>query len=151
HEVHVVGYSMGAMVALGLVPREPRARSVVLGGIGDGVTRGAPTQNGPRIAAALLADDPSTITDPLGREFRRLAERTGADRRAMAAIQLAPNRRRRAPLAPIKVPTLVLKGDHDPLVGSAQGLADRIPGADLRIVPGNHITAVSGPEFRGAI
>ena len=34
-EVHVVGYSMGSMVASRLVPRDPRARSLVLGGIGD--------------------------------------------------------------------------------------------------------------------
>jgi pimeloyl-ACP methyl ester carboxylesterase len=150
-EVHVVGYSMGSMVALGLVPREGRARSVVLGGIGDGVAQGARRPNGPRIAAALQADDPSTITDRLGREFRRFADRTGADRAAMAAIQLAPNRGRRTPFPRIEIPTLVLKGDDDPLVGSAQGLADRIPGAHLRIIPGNHITAVSGPAFRGAI
>jgi len=150
-EVHVVGYSMGSMVALGLVPREPRARTLVLGGIGDGVARAAPARNSSRIAAALLADDPSTVTDPLGREFRRFADRTGADRRAMAAIQQAPMRTGPARPERIEVPTLVLKGDHDPLVGSAQGLADRIPGAQLRIVPGNHITAVSDPGFRGAI
>jgi len=45
----------------------------------------------------------------------------------------------------------VVKGERDPLVGSAQGLADRIPGAQLRIIPGNHITAVNDPAFRGTI
>ena len=150
-DVHVVGYSMGSMVACGLVPREPRARSLVLGGVGDGLAQGPPAGNGPRIAAALLAEDPSTITDPLGREFRRFADTTGADRRALAAMQQAPRRLRPAPTEQIQIPTLVVKGDRDPLVGSAQGLADRIPGAQVRIVPGNHITAVNKPEFRGAI
>jgi pimeloyl-ACP methyl ester carboxylesterase len=150
-DVHVVGYSMGAMVALRLVPREPRARSLVLGGIGDGVAGGPPAGQGSRIADALLAEDPSTITDRLGRDFRRFADRTGADRHAMAAIQQAPRRRGPLRVDGIQVPTLVVKGDHDPLVGSAQGLADRIPGAQLRIIPGNHITAVNDPAFRGTI
>jgi len=150
-DVHVVGYSMGAMVALRLVPCEARSRSLVLGGIGDGVARHPPARNGSRIAAALLAEDPSTITDPLGRDFRRFADRTGADRRALAAIQQAPRLLRAAATEPIQVPTLVVKGERDPLVGSAQGLADRIPGAQLRIIPGNHITAVNDPAFRGTI
>jgi pimeloyl-ACP methyl ester carboxylesterase len=150
-DVHVVGYSMGAMVALRLVPAEARARSLVLGGIGDRLAQGPPPRNGPRIAAALLAEDPSTITDPLARDFRRFADRTGADRRALAAMQQAPRQLGRAAPERIRVPTLVVKGERDPLAGSAQGLADRIPGARLRTIPGNHITAVNDPAFRGTI
>ena len=150
-DVHVVGYSMGSMVASGLVPGEPRARSLVLGGIGDGAAPGPPRENAGRIAAALLAEDAATITDRLGRDFRAFADRTGADRRALAAIQRAPNRVRRGRLEQVAVPTLVLVGNADRLVGSAQGLADRIPDARVRVIPGDHITAVGGPAFRGAI
>jgi pimeloyl-ACP methyl ester carboxylesterase len=148
--VDVVGYSMGSMVAARLVPREPRARALVLGGIGDRALQGPPPANGARIAA-LLTDDPSSITDPVGRDFRRFADRMGADRHALAAIQRAPNRRQPGRFPDITVPTLVLIGDRDVLLGSPQQLADRIPGAIVRIVPGNHITAVSTPAFRGAI
>jgi pimeloyl-ACP methyl ester carboxylesterase len=150
-DVHVVGYSMGSMVASGLVPSEPRARSLVLGGIGDRAAGGPPPANSGRIAASLLAEDPSTISDPLGRDFRAFADRTGADRRALAAIQRAPNRVRGGRFEQIGVPTLVLVGDRDRLLGSPQRLADRIPGARVRIIPGDHITAVGGPAFRGAI
>ena len=150
-EVHVVGYSMGAMVASRLVPREPRACSLVLGGIGDATAHGRPPANGARIAEALLAEDPSTITEPVGRAFRRFADRMGADRRALAAIQRAPSRLRATSFQDITVPTLVLVGDHDTLLGSPQALADRIPGASLRIIPGDHITAVGGPAFKGSI
>ena len=150
-DVDVVGYSMGSMVASRLVPREPRARSLVLGGVGDRAAQGPPPANGARVAAALLTDDPATITDPLGRDFRRFADRMGADRRALAAIQQAPSRRQPRTFPDITVPTLVLIGDRDVLVGSPQQLASRIPGATVRIVSGNHITAVSAPAFRGAI
>jgi len=150
-DVQVVGYSMGSMVASRLVPREPRARSLVLGGIGAGAERRPPPANGERIAAALLAEDPSTITDPIGRDFRAFADRTGADRRALAAIERAPNRVRAGNFEQIAVPTLVLVGDRDRLVGSPQRLAALIPGARVQIIPGNHITAVGGPAFRGAI
>jgi pimeloyl-ACP methyl ester carboxylesterase len=150
-EVDVVGYSMGSMVASRLVPREPRARALVLGGIGVRALQGPPPANGARVAAALLTDDPSSITDPVGRDFRRFADRMGADRPALAAIQRAPNRRQPGTFPDITVPTLVLIGDRDALLGSPQQLADRIPGAVVRIVPGNHITAVSAPSFRGAI
>jgi len=150
-DVRVVGYSMGSMVASRLVPREARARSLVLGGIGAGAERRPPPANGERIAAALLAEDPSTITDPIGRDFRAFADRTGADRRALAAIERAPNRVRAGSFEQIAVPTLVLVGDRDRLLGSPQRLAARIPGARVQIIPGNHITAVGGPAFRGAI
>ena len=150
-EVHVVGYSMGSMVASRLVPRDGRARSLVLGGIGDAAAHGPPPANGGRIAEALLAEDPSSITDPLGRDFRWFADRTGADRRALAAIQRAPNRGQASAFHEIAVPTLVLIGDRDTLLGSPQQLADRIPDARVRIIPGNHITAVGKPDFRGAI
>jgi hypothetical protein len=45
----------------------------------------------------------------------------------------------------------VLAGDRDALVGSPQGIADRIPGATVRIVSGDHLTAVNDPAFRTAI
>src|SRR5256885_12635320 len=85
-EVDVVGYSMGAMVAARLVPVEPRTRALVLGGVGATV---APPRTGGRapeaIAAALLADDPSSIENASGKAFRQFADATGADRQAPAA------------------------------------------------------------------
>src|SRR5689334_2913966 len=38
--VHVAGYSMGAMVSARLVSQEPRARSLVLGGVGGRLVEG---------------------------------------------------------------------------------------------------------------
>ena len=42
-------------------------------------------------------------------------------------------------------------GDKDALVGPPQALVDLIPGAELVIVNGDHLTAVGDPRFRQAI
>jgi len=150
-EVDVVGYSMGSLVAARLVPVEPRSRSLVLGGLGEGLAGERRRANRGLVASALLADDPTKIRDPIARAFRQFADWTGADRRALAAIQQAPLPKDPTRLGAITVPTLVLAGDRDALVGSPQGIADRIPGATVRIVSGDHLTAVNDPAFRTAI
>ena len=155
--VDVCGYSMGAMTTYALVKREPRARSAVLGGVGG--TLGGPrlAKRAPRIADALLANDPSAVEDRTGAAFRAFADSTGADLRALAAIQRSRRSRRtggsgaRPPTPQIRVPTLVLVGDKDVLVGSPHELAARIPGASVAIVSGDHLSAVSDPKFRESI
>ena len=107
-------------------------------------------ERAPRIADALLADEPATITNPVAQAFRAFADSTGADRHALAAIQRSP----RAPMAngtAIAVPTMVIVGDADALVGSPQELASRIPGATVEVVSGDHLTAVFDPRFATAI
>jgi pimeloyl-ACP methyl ester carboxylesterase len=149
--VDVVGYSMGALVAARLVLVEPRARSLVLGGLGAGLAGERRRASRATVADALLADDPSSIADPVGRAFRAFAERTGADRGALAAMQRAPRPTAPTRLEDIDVPTLVIAGDRDVLVGSPEPIADRIPHATARVVRGDHLTAVGDPAFRGAI
>jgi len=150
-EVDVCGYSMGAMTTYALVAREPRARSAVLGGVGVRLGGPALAKRAPRIAKALLADDPSTVEDRTAAAFRSFADSTGADLRALAAIQRS---RRSVPLpdgASIRVPTLVLVGEGDVLVGSPHKLAARIPGATVTVVSGDHLSAVFDPKFRERI
>jgi len=148
--VDVVGYSMGALVSARLVLVEPRARSVVLGGIGAGLA-GERRLERAGIANALLAEDPASIANPVARAFRAFADRTGADRRALAAIQQAPRPPEPTRVEAIDLPTLVVAGDRDVLVGSPHALADRIPGATARVVSGDHLTAVFDPAFRAVI
>ena len=58
-------------------------------------------------------------------------------------------------LKTIKAPTVVLQGADDPLqpVASAKDIAARVPGADLRLVPGlgHDIPAALVPTFADAI
>ena len=147
----VVGYSMGAIVSSRVAPGEARCRRLVLGGVGGGIVAGRPPKGAEAIADALEADDPDTIADPVARAFRRFAERTGADRLALAAIQRANAFAAPARLDEITAPTLVICGDDDRLVGPPQALAAAIEGATATTVTGDHLTAVADPRFAGAI
>jgi pimeloyl-ACP methyl ester carboxylesterase len=149
--VDLVGYSMGSFVSASVAPIEPRVRSLVLGGVGAGMLGGARALRMDGVASALEADDPSTITDPAARAFRAFAESTGADRLALAAVQRAEHRHDSSRVGEIDVPTLVLVGDQDKLVGPPGPLVDAIPGARLRMVSGDHLTAVADPAFPAAI
>jgi pimeloyl-ACP methyl ester carboxylesterase len=147
---HVVGYSMGSLLSARLVPMEPRACSLILGGVGGrlGVQRRRALSGG--VADALETDDPSTITDPVARAFRQFAELTGADRLALAALQRSPVGEQAA-LGQIAVPTLVLTGDRDVLVGAPDELAAMIPGAVSKVLRGDHLSAVNDPAFPASI
>jgi pimeloyl-ACP methyl ester carboxylesterase len=150
-DVDVVGYSMGAMVAVRLAPDEPRMRALVLGGIGGDATprRGAGTRR--PLADALLTEDPAAIRDPTAKAFRRFAERTKADRQALAALERSAALRGPVHFDAVKVPTLVLVGEADALVGPPEDLVARLPDAWLERVPGDHLSAVAHPGFARAI
>ncbi len=150
-QVDVIGYSMGAMVSARLVPDEPRTRSLVLGGVGGDAVPPRRGGAGSPLATALLADDPSTIENAVAKGFREFAERTGADRRALAAIELGAGLRSPVRFDAIRVPTLVLAGERDTLIASPRELADRLPHARLELVPGDHLTAVGKSEFSRAL
>ncbi len=153
----LVGYSMGGIVSLLVAAADPRVRRLVVGGIGEGVVRfGGVDQRAlrrPALAAALRADDPSTITDPAVRAFRAFADATGGDRLALAAQAEAAHA---APidLAAVTAPALVLIGAADPLAAHPEVLAAAIgtgAGAEVRRVPGDHLGAVREPAFAAAI
>lgn len=143
--VDVVGYSMGAFVAMGLATVEPRMRALVLGGAGR--MRGQM-----RLVADAFEADKATITDPTALAFRNFAEATGSDLVALAAILRGESPQPDAEmLGRIAVPTLVVNGDRDTRVGPPELLAQAIPGARYKSVPGDHLSAVVKPEFRAAI
>ena len=153
-EVHLVGYSMGAIVALLTATREPRVAKLVVGGIGAGVVEvgGVDTRAVPSaaIAAALRAEDPAAIEHEGARGFRALADMVGADRLALAAqadvVHQGP-----IDFAAITAPTLVLAGDADPLAARPEVLADAVPDGRLQRLQGDHLTAVADPAFTVAI
>lgn len=152
--VDLVGYSMGAIVALLTATRFPRVRRLVVGGVGAAVVELGGVDR--RVLApealreALLTDDPSSITEPAAAAFRTFADATGADRLALAAQTLARHRDR-IPLEDLTVPTLVLAGRDDPLATGPEVLARAIPGSSLQLVPGDHGGALHEPSFLHAI
>lgn len=142
-----VGYSMGAMVGMELIPDEPRIGAAVLGGVGGNTLRRRETDTSP-MAHAMLTDDKSTI-NPTVRSFRDFADLIKADKQAIAAA--AGGLRRDLDPTRISVPTLVLCGDNDPLAGDPAELAGKIPGAEVRVVGGTHLNVVNNPQFHDAL
>ena len=152
--VDLVGYSMGGFVALEVATRDDRLRTLVLGGIGASAI---PSQSGVgpaidkgAVAAALEAEDAGVVEDRGAAGFRALADATGADRRALAAVVRA-DPHRPGDLSAVTAPTLVLAGDRDPLAAGADQLAAALPDARLRVVPGSHLGAVGSPELIDAL
>ena len=143
--VDIVGYSMGAIVASRLVPHEPRARALVLGGIGGRLSHGRSPAARTRTAQALQARVARQGERPLDKAFRRFAQRSNNDLEALAAVQRATAAGTPGDLGAIRVPTLVVAGEDDRLAGSPQELAALIPGAQPLVIPGNHLTAVARP------
>ena len=112
------------------------------------------------IAAALLADDPSAITDPVGRAYRAFVDLDpDADREALAAAALgmwpdghplALGGRR---LSDVDVPVLVVNGGDDhPYIDTVGPFVDALRHGELVVIPGaDHVTALTDPRFREAV
>jgi pimeloyl-ACP methyl ester carboxylesterase len=145
--VDLVGYSMGSMVSARLTPMEPRVRSLILGGVGGRFGATMRPRHRDSVADALDTDG---STDPTAKAFRKFAEATGADLKALTALQRAPLGDP-PELTRIGVPTMVLTGDKDVLVGTPQSLAEFIPGATAKIISGDHLGAVNDPAFAASI
>ena len=153
HEVDLVGYSMGAVVALVVATEEDRVRRLVLGGLGARVVEGgfdALNTADETVAQALEVDDPDDIRDPFVRSFRGFADSADAYRPALIAHIRAPREGKLEPSL-ITVPTLVIAGEHDLLARDVARLAEAIPGAELKVIAGDHLTAPSQPEFKQAV
>lgn len=148
----VIGYSMGARITAFLALAHPeRVRSAVFAGLGANMIRGVGAPD--PIAAALLADDPSSITNESARGFRTFADQTKSDRRALAACIMGPRERiAAAQLAELRVPVLVAVGTEDKIAGSAKPLAEAIPGAQVLDIEGrDHMKAVGDRAFKEGV
>jgi pimeloyl-ACP methyl ester carboxylesterase len=148
----LMGYSMGGRIAAFLAATQPeRVRSAVLGGIGIGLIKGG----GPNetVALALEAEDPATVTDPMGKTFRAFADQTRSDRRALAAC-LRGSRRlmSEGEAAAIKVPVLIAVGTTDDVAGSASALGRIIPGSQVLDIPDrDHMRAVGDKVYKSGV
>lgn len=152
---HIVGLSMGGMIALDLVDRQPAmVASLVLAGSAAGFGPSTPQERAafldsrltPLLAGARIADIAPGLMDVL------VTANAGAEARAMvldSLLRLRPAPYMRAlqafvttdftaSITRIDRPTLVLVGDDDrvlPPVRSQQ-LAAGIRGAQLTVIPG---------------
>lgn len=148
----LVGYSMGARLALGAALAHPtRFPLAVLGGIGGKLFD--PRPPGFPMAEAMEADDPEAIAHPMLRSFRHFADSQGEDRLALAACSRAQDASfTRDDVAALSMPVLVVAGARDDLAGDPQDLADLIPGAKAVTLPGcDHFSAIPHALFKAAV
>jgi pimeloyl-ACP methyl ester carboxylesterase len=147
----VMGYSMGARLASFLALAEPkRVRALILGGLGDRLTRDAGLPKA--IAEALEAPSLDSLTDPTQRLFRAFAERTKSDLAALAAC-VRGSRRSLTPedLVRITQPALVAVGARDTIAGDPHKLAAMLPQGTAFDIPGrDHNLAVGDRAFKAA-
>ena len=146
---HIMGYSMGARVAAFMALESPeKAATLVFGGLGIGMVEGVGDWD--PIAAALLAPDPATVTNPRGQMFRAFADQTRSDRAALAAC-IATSRElvTREDLAAITQPVLIAVGTRDDIAGSPHELARLMPNAAaFSIENRDHMLSVGDRAFK---
>src|SRR5690606_2074792 len=151
-EAHVMGYSMGARISVFLALDHPdKIRSLVLGGLGSGMTDGVGDWD--PIADALLAPSLDDVTHERGRMFRSFADQTKSDREALAAcIHGSRDLVSEADMGRIEAPTLIGVGTKDDIAGSPQKLAGLMPNATALDIPGrDHMLAVGDRVFKKAV
>ena len=149
----LVGYSLGSTTAITVASLDGRVRRLVLGGAGATLLRAnePAQQERRRLGAAVLElDDASGLTDPAGRGLRTFVERSGGDRRALAAAMRAEEGLTDAALA-ITNPTLVVTGRSDGGAGAPEALASKLANGSWRRLEGDHLGAVRDPAFVAAI
>ena len=152
--IDLVGYSMGAVVALIFASDDQRVRRLVVGGVGSGVIECGGVDrravSNESIIEALSAADPAALGESGAGAFRALADALGADRGALVA-QARSVFRGEIALDRISAPTLLLAGEADPLAVRPQVLADAIPDARLQVLSGDHAGAVLDARFSRSI
>lgn len=136
-KAHIVGYSLGALVALDFaVLHQEHALSVILGGAGW--------------------NPPETLED-----FRQQAEAfeqgkvpvgDGDDAKALAALLRGLRVLSEEDVRRIRVPMAALIGENDRFMANVQRLSRVLPGMQLTVIPQvNHATAPADPKFVQAL
>jgi pimeloyl-ACP methyl ester carboxylesterase len=161
-KAHVVGYSMGAMLANKLVTLHPdRVLTATLGGAA-GLREGTDfrfyeelatsLEQGKGFGPLLVALNPAGRPQPTEEQIRQInAMLTAAnDTKALAAVVrswralVIPDEKLKAN----QVPTLALIGEIDPLKRRVDDVSARMANVKVVVIPGaDHISAFSHPLF----
>jgi pimeloyl-ACP methyl ester carboxylesterase len=151
---HLGGYSLGGKVVLRLLARGARPARAIVGGQGlDALDAESNRTDGYRRMLAAVADGSAAEADSPD-EALALAgwlAQTGADARAIGYLLDSSVATPQDALAQVPTPTLVVVGEGDSRGASAGDLAALLPNGQLVVVPGDHVTAQSTPEFTDAV
>jgi len=149
----LMGYSMGAILSVGLLMTHPqRFRHAVLAGIGETYFN-EKTAHRHGIAEALRASEPGAIADPQQKAFRDFASQAGKDLAALAACMSADRTMyTRQQLSTCTTPVLVVAGEKDHQAGAPEPLAAAFANGRAVTVPRrDHMTAVGDKVYKEAV
>jgi pimeloyl-ACP methyl ester carboxylesterase len=136
-KAHVVGYSLGGLIALDVAAlQEKHALSVVVG------------------ASGWPPPDALNNFRQRAEAFERelIPARDGRDNRALAALSRGLRVLSAEQVRSIKIPLAVIIGADDPFVADAHRLSDAVPNTQVVIIPAaNHETALGHPTFAAAL
>ena len=141
----LAGYSLGArtvarMLAKGAAPKRGILSGMGLAGLTDTGLRSAHFRN----ILRNIGHHPKGSSEWMAEAFLKT---TGGDPLALDLILDSFVDTPLDVLAAIGLPVGIICGEHDQDNGSAAALADTIPQSELIIIPGNHMSAVTKPDF----
>jgi pimeloyl-ACP methyl ester carboxylesterase len=144
------GYSLGARIAVRMLVRGATPGRVVIGGQGlrevMGVGGGAGTLLR-RVIAGAGTFAPGSMEERAEQWLRSSGEDPVALLHVLDSIAATPGEQ----VGRIRVPALVVVGAGDERAASADELVATLPRATRAVVPGDHGTAPTTPEFTAAV
>lgn len=147
----LLGFSMGAVVALFAAANDQRIRRFVLTGLGaSAVEQGGLDRtvlDVDAMAETLEGVAAGGEVDGVTADYLRYLDERGLDRAAVAAIARARHGTPDLPFERMSAPCLLLIGDADPLATRPEVLAAALPNARLSVLPGDHLSVLSHPDF----
>lgn len=150
HEYDLGGYSLGGRVVIRMLVRGARPARAIVGGQGlADVTRVGGGANH-RVLTALLQGDRIEPGSP-DAESADWFQQVGLDPQVLLYVLESLVGTPADALSAIETPTLVMVGDQDPDHTTGEALAAALPNGRFTGVPGNHQTALAGPELAEAI
>ncbi len=148
----VMGYSMGARIAAYLAMSRPDlVRSLVFGGMATGMIEGIGDED--EIVAALEAEDAGDVIGETGRSYRKFADQTGGDLKALAACMRSQRELiSRDAISSIEAPVLIAVGTQDSVAGSPDQLASMMAHARVVAIPDrDHLQATGDRVYKTAV
>lgn len=145
----LAGFSLGARTSVRAVLAGLNPRRLVLGGMGlEGLAgwarRSAHFLDAIDRFGTIERDDPAYLAQNFMKAMK-------IDRVAARLLLQSVDDTAAAALDGISMPTLVVCGSEDQDNGSAQALAERLPDAVYRAIPGTHMSSVTKPELGAAM
>lgn len=145
----IVGYSLGARTLVRALAGGLTPRRVVLAGMGlTGITNGAERS---RWFQKALIEGATAKPGAPERLVYRFQQMTGTDAIAAGHVIGSHVDTPLDILARLAAPTLVLAGRDDHDNGSIEELAEVLADAEALRIPGDHMSAITRPEFGTAI